>query len=101
MKLCLCVVAVSRLQQERVALLQELHQVRAALRDKESEKIVDRDREVVVAAEGGGSRPRGGDAKNSRSRAGRTTHPDPKPTTNSNYRREKSLVVDLNKEVRS
>ena len=98
---CVCVcVLVSRLQQERVALLQELHQVRSALRDKETRDAeTDIDVDVVREAAGaGGSRP-----KTSKARAGRMSHPDPTSATNSasTYRREKSLVVDLNKEVRA
>ena len=82
------VVSVSRLQQERVALLQELHQVRSALRDKDS-------REAEAEAEESVSVQRGV-AKSSKSRPSRARQPD----ATANYRREKSLVVDLNKEVR-
>ena len=87
------VVSVSRLQQERVALLQELHQVRSALRDKDSR--AEREAEAEAAAEESVSVQRG-DAKSSKSRPSRARQPD----ATASYRREKSLVVDLNKEVR-
>ena len=82
------VVSVSRLQQERVALLQELHQVRSALRDKDSRA------EREAAAEESVSVQRG--VAKSKSRPSRARQPD----ATASYRREKSLVVDLNKEVR-
>ena len=85
------VVSVSRLQQERVALLQELHQVRSALRDKDSRA----EAEAEAEAEESVSVQRG-DAKSSKSRPNRARQPD----ATANYRREKSLVMDLNKEVR-